>query len=442
MIIGFALFAMFFGAGNLIFPPFLGWKSGENWFIGFLCFLFLDIGMGLLAMIAIAKIGKGAEGITERLGKKVSFLLLSLTCLCIGPCIAIPRTAAITYEVGILPNLGEISSWLCTGLFFLISFLLSIRQSKVVDIVGKIMAPLMFAGLLVLIIRGFISPVGEMAEGIETGSVIREGLLAGYQTMDMMAACIFAIALLLTIRQKGYQEKKQQFSMIVTAGMVATVLLFVVYGGLAYIGATASGSIAQHLTKPQLLILLTERLLGKPGLVLLGWIVAFACLTTSVGLLTSIASYFEEKLHIRYEVLVTVFTVVSWIISNFGTAAIISMASPVLQLIYPVLIVLILFALLPQRLQSGAACRSGAAGAFGAAFLLQAENIFENTVFDGLLPMADMGFGWLVPAAVCGAAGLAIANIKRKMMPVAPEGEITGVIEKEPGLGSEDESEK
>lgn len=146
--IGFALFAMFFGAGNLIFPPFLGWEAGKSWFAGFLCFIFIDIGMSLLAMIVIAKSEKGAEELTGRLGSKLSFVLLALNCLCIGPFVAIPRTASITYEVGVVPNFGEVNSWLCTGIFFGISFLLSVRQSKVVDIVGKVLAPLMFVALV------------------------------------------------------------------------------------------------------------------------------------------------------------------------------------------------------------------------------------------------------------------------------------------------------
>lgn len=412
MTIGFALFAMFFGAGNLIFPPFLGWNAGDKWFIGFLCFIFIDIGMSLLAMIAIAKIGKGAEGITGKLGGRLSFLLLALNCLCIGPCIAIPRTAAITYEIGIVPVFGERSSWLCTGLFFMVTFLLSIRQSRVIDIVGKIMAPLMFAGLCVLIAKGVISPLGEIVSAAQTGTVVRDGLLSGYQTMDMMASVIFAIAVLLTIQQKGYTEKRQQFSLITRGGIFATALLFVVYGGLAYIGAAASVSVTGELTQSQLLLLLTEQLLGKPGMILLGVIVAFACLTTAVGLFTSIASYFEDKLHIRYEILVTVFTLLSWVLSNFGTAVIISMAAPVLELIYPVLIVLIVFGLLPERLLSETTYRFAAFGAFAASVLLQIDSIFDLDLFARILPLSGLGFGWILPAGLCAAAGFLPAGKK------------------------------
>lgn len=413
--IGFALFAMFFGAGNLIFPPFLGWEAGNTWIAGFLCFIFIDIGMSLLAMIAISKSEQGAEGLTGRLGEKVSFVLLALNCLCIGPFVAVPRTASITYEVGIAPNLGEVNSWLCTGLFFAVVFLLSVRQSKVVDIVGKFMAPVMFAALLVLIIKGFATPVGEIGPSEELSTVVRSGLLSGYQTMDMMAAYIFSVTILMTIRQKGYSSQTQQSALILRGGVVATVLLFVVYGGLAYIGATASVSVTEELSQAQLLILLTGRLLGKPGMILLGVIVAFACLTTAVGLLTSIASFFTEKLGVRYEILVTLFTAVSWLISNFGTAAIISMAAPVLDLIYPVLIVLTAFGLAGRRIQSDAAYRFAAFGAFAASVLLQVGSLMDVDLFAAALPLSELGFGWLIPSLVCAAIGTMRARYLKKL---------------------------
>ena len=413
--IGFALFAMFFGAGNLIFPPFLGWESGGSWLIGFLCFIFIDIGMSLFAMLAIAGNGSGAEGLTGKLGNKISTVVLALNCLCIGPFVAIPRTAAITYEIGAVPNIGAVNSWLFTGIFFAVAFLLSVRQSKVVDLVGKFMAPVMFIALLVLIGKGIAMPLGEIGPAAESGSVIRNGLLSGYQTMDMMAAYIFSVAILITIRQKGYTEQKVQSSLIFRGGMVATALLVVVYGGLSYIGATMSVSVKEELSQSQLLILLTEQLLGKPGIILLGLIVAFACLTTAVGLLTSIAAFFAEKTGAKYEVLVGGFTLVSWIISNFGTAAIISMAAPVLDLIYPVLIVLVVFGFLGRWIKSETTYRYAAFGAFAASVLLQIGNIFDIDIFANLLPLSGLGFGWIIPAGIFTALGAVKTKSMKKL---------------------------
>ena len=162
MTLGFALFAMFFGAGNLIFPPFLGYTSGDMWFIGFLCFIAADAGLALLALFVIAKLGRGTEGITEVLGNKLSKTFLALSCLCIGPFIAIPRTGAITYELGVSPLIGGHHGVLITGLFFLICLIFSIRRAKIIDLIGKILSPILFATLLVLVIKGIVTPIGSI----------------------------------------------------------------------------------------------------------------------------------------------------------------------------------------------------------------------------------------------------------------------------------------
>ena len=160
--VGFALFAMFFGAGNLIFPPYLGWELGDHWFTGFICYLAVDIRFGFVAMLVIAASGKDSESITEKLGARLSPIFLGVICICIGPAIAIPRVASITYEVGIVPNFGEVNSILCTGVFFILAWILCISKSGVMDIVGKVLSPLMVAALFYMIVKGITSPIGEI----------------------------------------------------------------------------------------------------------------------------------------------------------------------------------------------------------------------------------------------------------------------------------------
>ena len=406
--IGFALFAMFFGAGNLIFPPFLGWQSGSNWLIGIIFYMAIDIGMSLMAIIASARIGHGASGITEKLGRIPSFIIISITCLCIGPMIAIPRTASITYEVGFIPNFGGLNSWIVTGIFFLISWALSIRESKVVDIVGKVLSPVMFIIILIMIIKGFISPIGEIAPNNDVYTAVKEGSLAGYQTMDMLAACLFSITVTSTIIQRGYTDQKTQFSLIRGCGLIAALLLFIVYGGLAYIGATASVRVDAILTQSELLVYLSGLLMGNAGRVILGLIVSFACLTTAIGLLTSIASYFEENLHLNYKMLVTVFAVISWIISNFGTSVIIAKAAPVLDLVYPVMIMLIILSLFGRFFTGCHVYRFSAYGALAAGIVIMIDKSFLSGTAAAFLPLSGAGFGWVIPAVVCGMIGYAI----------------------------------
>jgi branched-chain amino acid uptake carrier len=411
--IGFALFAMFFGAGNLIFPPYLGMESGSKWLLGFICFIIIDIGLSMLGIFAIARLGKGAAGITERLGGKVSLLILAANCICIGPLIAIPRTASITYEIGLAPNFPGLSSWTASAIFFAIVIVLSIRQTKAVDVIGKFMAPLMFIALMVMIIKGIISPIGSITSGSAAGTIVRDGLLSGYQTMDMMGSMIFSVAIIISAKDKGYETKTQQFSIISKAGALSAVLLAAVYGGLTYMGAMMSSADVSGLTQTQLLLLITDKLMGKPGLALLGVIVAFACLTTAIGILTSIASFFAEKTKIRYEYLVIGLALFSMVVSNFGTATIISMAAPVLNLIYPVLIIMIIMSFFTEKIASDGVFKAAALGAFTASAELMLESYFHFSLLTAILPLAKVGFGWIIPAAVFGGFAALVA-LRRK----------------------------
>lgn len=411
--IGFALFALFFGAGNLIFPPYLGWQSGDNWFIGFLCFLFVDVGMGLLVICAIAKIGEGSYGLIKPIGKKCTFIFLSAICLCIGPCIAIPRTASLTYEIGVVPTFSEVNSWIVTFIFFAIAYISSIRKSRLVSLVGSCMAPIMLVALLLMIAVSILSPIGKIAPSYNTDTVIQGSLLAGYQTMDMLAAVIFAIAMLNAIKEKGYKSLSQQSFMLIWGGLVATLLLFVVYGGLAYIGATASVNITDEMSQTRLLIALVYTLMGDYGLYLLSIIVSFACLTTAIGLFTSIGEYFEEQLHISYEIIVTVFTITSWILSNLGTTAIINLAVPVLNLLYPILIILTFYAFIKDFIYFNEPCQFAVLGAFLVSLIQEIEKIVTMDLISSYMPLNSIGFAWLVPSVAMFFLGMVYCKFKR-----------------------------
>lgn len=420
--IGFALFAMFFGAGNLIFPPYLGRELGDHWFLGFLCYIGVDIGLGLIAMMVIAVAGRGSDSITEKLGVKLSAIFLGVICICIGPAIAIPRVASITYEVGLVPNFGNLNPILCTGVFFVFCWLICISKSEVMDIVGKILSPLMVIALLYMIVKGIITPIGDITMESSVDQAVSLGVSAGYQTMDMMAAVIFSISVIFTIKDKNYTAKKDQFTMLVAGGLIATALLFVVYGGLAYIGATYAHN-GEAMAQADVLVKVVLVLLGKSGLLLLGLIVILACLTTAIGLITSISEFFEEKLHISYKILVTVFTIVSFLISNLGTDIIINMAAPILGIVYPVLITLTFCSIAGDKLPV-LGYRGGAAFAFIIAIIQQIEAFAGKDIISHVLPMNSMGFGWIVPAIIGVVLGAIVAKVRGKDIEIARACEI------------------
>ncbi len=404
-VMGFALFAMFFGAGNLIFPPFLGWFSGKSWVLGFLCFILVDVGLSLITLIVVAMIGKGAIGISEKLGKKVSMLIMILNVICIGPLIAIPRTSATTYEFMIRPIIPSVSLWEFSAIYFLIVIFLCIKQSKVIDIVGAILAPVMFIALMYLILKGVTSPLGEITLQAYNSSVVKEGILAGYQTMDMMAAIVFSSGVIIAIKSKGYTDKKHQFKIISLSGIVAAVALFIVYGGLTYIGATAS-SIYPEVAQSELLIKITDQLIGRNGVIVLGIIVGIACMTTSIGLVSSSSSFFVEISNekFKYTHLVILFSFISYLISTMGIDTIIQVAAPILDLIYPVLLILVFLGLFEKKITNKNVYVFSSLAAFVVCVIALVEKNFGSIVVNKL-PFYKYGFAWVVPAIIFGILG-------------------------------------
>ena len=329
-VLGFALFAMFFGAGNLIFPPALGIVTGTNWMISFLVYILADAGLAILALLAFFRCQEGFQNsISIQLDKTTSFLLILFNTLCIGPFIAIPRTAATTFDIAVKPLLGASfpgwTSWVAGGIYFGLVLILCLRPGKVVDIIGKVLSPTMFVALLVLIGIGIIRPLGKVAPGSSTMAAVKLGLESGYQTMDMLGALLFAVVTLSSVRQAGITSPKKQFRLVGLAGLVAAFALFVVYGGLTYLGASISGErgLAANALNDRagLLVLIVRRLVGPAGTLLLGFIVTAACLTTSIGLASSCSQNIEELTHgkLPYRPVLIGMILFSYVMSNLGT---------------------------------------------------------------------------------------------------------------------------
>ena len=331
-IIGFALFSMFFGAGNVIFPPYLGLSCGREWGLGFLCYYLADIGLALVAMFAILRDG-GTEEITRPLGKIPAKLLMSAIVLCIGPMLAIPRTAATTYEMSMSPLTDGIGPVVFSVLFFLLILLLCLRESVVVDIVGKILTPALLIGLLILVVKGVMDPIGPVPDRVLVDNVPRTGIEAGYQTMDVLAAMVFGIIVLNSAREKGHTEGKDQFRVVAGAGAVAGSILLVVYLGLTYLGVTTSAQFDLSVQRTFLMVSIVRELMGDPGIVLFSLVVALACITTAVALVSSAAAYFSElsEKKLSYQLLVVIICVFSTVVSNFGLEQIVFIAGPILD---------------------------------------------------------------------------------------------------------------
>ena len=404
IVVGFALFSMFFGAGNVVFPPYLGMESGPQWLLGFSAYFIADIGLALLGVFALLRVGS-SEAVTLRLGKIPAELLMCAIILCIGPMVAIPRTSATTFEMAIVPNIPGVSPVLFSVLFFALILALCIKESAVVDIVGKVLTPLLLVGLFAIIIKGIVTPLGEIAALPQIANAAVTGIKAGYQTMDALAALPFGIIVLQSVTAKGYDSGRKQFRVVGGSAVLAGILLLAVYMGLAYLGATVSAQYTNDIGRAQLIMVIIEALMGKVGMVLFGVVVGLACVTTAVALTSSAAAYFTELCRgkVSYKVFVIAICVFSAVVSNLGLDRIVAVAAPVLDVIYPPTLVLIFISLLAPRLPDRVS-RGAAIGALLTSVLCALNANGIHIPFMANLPLYDLGLSWLLPAVIFGLA--------------------------------------
>ena len=404
IVVGFTLFSMFFGAGNVVFPPYLGMESGPQWLLGFSAYFIADIGLALLGVFALLRVGS-SEAVTLRLGKIPAELLMCAIILCIGPMVAIPRTSATTFEMAIAPNIPGVSPVLFSVLFFALILALCIKESAVVDIVGKVLTPLLLVGLFAIIIKGIVTPLGEIAALPQIANAAVTGIKAGYQTMDALAALPFGIIVLQSVTAKGYDSGRKQFRVVGGAAVLAGVLLLCVYMGLAYLGATVSAQYTSDIGRAQLIMALVEALMGKVGVILFGVVVGLACVTTAIALTSSAAAYFAELCRgkVSYKVFVIAICVFSAVVSNLGLDRIVAVAAPVLDVIYPPTLVLIFISLLAPRLPDRVS-RGAAIGALLTSVLCALNANGIHIPFMANLPLYDLGLSWLLPAVIFGLA--------------------------------------
>jgi len=410
LIVGFALFSSFFGAGNVIFPPYLGLESGTNWLISFIFYYMADIGLALIAIFSMLKTGSDVDGMTSRLGKIPGMIFTSIIVLCIGPLVAIPRTAATTYEMAVVPITGlsgNMVSVITIVAYFALILILCIKESSVIDIVGKFLTPALFAGLLVLIIKGIVSPIGTIAEMQLENSLIINSIASGYQTMDVLAALIFGVMIVKTVTAKGYEDKKQKNKIIGLSSIVAGIGLLIVYGGLSYLGATASLIYPKDINRSVLILNIIEQILGQAGIVILGIVVALACITTAVALVGASGTYFERlsKGKLSYKTIVIGTCVLSAAIATIGLDAIISVAGPILSIVYPAALTIIILSLFGNRITNDNIYKGAAIGALVVSFIEtgSAQGLGMEFIYN--LPLSQYGFGWVLPAVVCGLIG-------------------------------------
>ena len=404
--LGFMTFAFFLGAGNIIFPVISGALAGEQFNTTMLGFLLTAVGLPLLTLIAVAKAGGGLLSMTKYLPSKVAIALALAVFIIIGPSFAVPRTALVAFEIGLKPFLFEATALSLTsfsGVFFLIVALLSISEGKLLDIIGKVITPLLIILLIVLSVSVFINPLSEV--GIATGNYIKApfvtGFLEGYNTMDTLASLVFGMLIINIIKDKGITDKKAQYKYLSIAGLIAATGLTFVYVSLFYLGAT-SQEIAPNISNGgEIIALYVKALFGLPGQILLSLVVGLACLTTAVGLVSAMSDFLcSLKTNWNRRILVIVNCALCALVTNIGLNELIALSVPVLFTVYPMAITIVVLTyfnhLLPNKSNSQRFILA-VSFVFGLLDGIKASGV--NMDRFSLLPLFDLGMAWVLPTA-------------------------------------------
>ncbi|WP_298829638.1 branched-chain amino acid transport system II carrier protein [uncultured Planococcus sp.] len=434
-IVGMMLFALFFGAGNLIFPAQLGQYAGTNVWIAIFGFLITGVGLPLLGILAIGySKSNDLQDLSSRVHPVYGLIFTAMLYLTIGPFFALPRTGAVSYEVGIAPFVGEgnavIGLLVFSLIFFAVSLVVSLNPSKMVDSIGKVLSPAILLTLGALLVTAFVNPMGqkEAPQPAYASDAFFTGFTEGYNTMDALASLVFGIIVISAVRKLGVTSPKGVLTATLKSGVVAAAILAIVYTGIALLGSTSTGTLGLLDTGGPVLSGASNHYFGTFGATLLAVIIILACLTTAIGLTVANAEFFHKLTpKISYKTYVVIFSVFSLVVTNAGLSNIITYSIPVLMFLYPLAIVLIILAFLSPL--------------FRHAQLVYVSTIvvtFFISIIDGLktltsslgvanptwlqaivdfytasLPLYNNGLGWLLPALIVIAITTVIARSKK-----------------------------
>ncbi|WP_081249133.1 branched-chain amino acid transport system II carrier protein [Aliivibrio fischeri] len=341
--IGFMTFALFLGAGNLIYPPLMAQQAGENWLIAIVGFLLTAVGLPAFTLVVLGRLSS-ADKLTALLPKWMdrSFWFLVLTTL--GPAFVLPRAVTVAYEMGVKPFYSGNGLMVFSALFCALTLWLALKPGKLVDYIGKVMTPTLIAMLAVLVIAALVNPLGEPSQAIEVyqQAPAVNGLIQGYMTLDAIAAVAFGWVIIQTIRSKGIEEKKAISYYTIRIAVIYSVLMSLCYLAMGYLGSTSSEIAPSATNGGEILTRYAAGEFGMLGQILLAAITLMACLTTTIGLTNANSEYYKNTYGVTFKVSATVIMVLTAIISNFGLETIIEVSLPAILILCPIAISLII----------------------------------------------------------------------------------------------------
>lgn len=420
LIIGFLLFSLFFGAGNLIYPPILGMNAGTSYWSAISGFIITGVGIPVLTVIAISFVKSDARELADRVHPLFGLIFTSIAYLTIGPFFGIPRAATVAFEMGVQPFTDDSSLILLifTTIFFVFVFWVALNPSKMVDRIGQILTPILIIAIIALGIGSFLMlnhPLNAPVESYVTNPFFT-GFAEGYLTMDAIGALAFGIIVINAFKERGISDQKSLIKSTLKAGFIAGFSLIVIYILIGLIGA----KMAVH--QPfrnggEILSSAAYLIYGNFGISLLGLIVILACFTTAVGLVSACGQFFAKVTGLSYRNIILIVTIGGFIISNQGLDLIISYSTPILIFIYPITIVLVLLSFLYPFLKCSTYIYRGAI--LVTAIISLHDSLISLkiaipviTPLINMLPFAAIGLGWLVPACIGGIVGKLLTRVR------------------------------
>lgn len=406
--LGFMTFALFVGAGNIIFPPMVGIQSGEHVWTAAIGFLITAVGLPVLTVIALARVGGGIDALSSPIGKVAGLVLATVCYLAVGPLFATPRTATVSFEVGIAPLTGDGSLPLFSYslIYFALVIGISLYPGKLLDTVGHFLAPLKIVALTVLGLAALIWPAGDIipATADYQRAAFSSGFVNGYLTMDTLGALVFGIVIVNAARSRGIKNPVLLTRYTVLAGLIAGIGLTLVYLSLFRLGSGSGSLVDQNANGAAILHAYVQQTFGSMGSFFLAALIFVACMVTAVGLTCACAEFFAQYLPLSYKTLVFVLGLFSMVVSNLGLSHLIQISIPVLTAIYPPCIVLVVLSFTLRWWNKSSLI---IAPTMLISLLFGIVDAIKTTEFKAVLPafsqnlpLADQGLAWLPPSLV------------------------------------------
>ena len=426
--VGFMLFALFLGAGNIIFPPLLGQQSGDHFGLAIIGFLITGVGLPLLGVITVAKSGGELQDMAGRISPMFGVIFTAIVYLAIGPFFAMPRTGTVSYELGVKPYLSEATNasflplLIFSIIFFAITMFFALNPSKLIDRVGKMLTPALLIVIAALAVKAIVTPMdgAGKAVGNYVSNPFGEGFVQGYLTMDFLAALIFGIVIVEALKGKNITHKPTVVKTTIFAAFIAAAGLALVYLSLGYIGSSSFETIGGFDNGADIITKSANVLYGQFGNILLTAVILLACLTTSIGLMTASSEFFHKIFpKVSYKGWVWIFAIFSTFVANIGLSQLIAISLPVLLAIYPLAIVLMVLTLASKWFNDARAVYITAL--IFTAFISIYDGIKGASItfagYENLLnhiPLYSSGIGWLIPAIVGAIVGYIISLVAKK----------------------------